>query len=186
MWKSGNCIFAREGTSKSSFLGSVFHANSSFFDTCFRNLWLPPLTEGIIHIILNLWTHLASHLRPKFVIFCTSFFVWFFHPRSISKVKSRWGICDTKGVRGELGGIHRRFSPLAWATRTIFRIVRLCSWKRLEDESHHRYIKNAICYHAIYFLMCHQIWRRVAPKTPKDVHKMPNWRHKVPKSSQTS
>ena len=103
MWKSGNCIFARERTSKSSFLGSVFHANSSFFDTCFRNLWLPPLIEGIIHIILNLWTHLASHLRPKFVIFCTSFFVWFFHPRSISKVKSCWGICDTTGVRGELG-----------------------------------------------------------------------------------
>ena len=71
MWKSGNCIFAREGTSKSSFLGSVFHANSSFFDTCFRNLWLPPFIEGIIHIILNLWIHLASHLRPKFVIFCT-------------------------------------------------------------------------------------------------------------------
>jgi hypothetical protein len=59
MWKSGNCVVAREGTSKSSFLGSVFHDYSSFFDTCCRNLRLPPFIEGIIYIILNLWNPLG-------------------------------------------------------------------------------------------------------------------------------
>ena len=105
MWKSGNCIFARERTSKSSFLGSAFHDFSLFFYTCCRNLWLPPFIEGIIHIILNLWTHLASHLRPKFPICCTPFFWWFFRQILVFKAKPRK--CPWRHPEGEGGTLRR-------------------------------------------------------------------------------
>ena len=41
--------------------------------------------------------------RPKFAICCASFFLRLFQQIMIFKIKSRRGICDTKGVRGELG-----------------------------------------------------------------------------------
>ena len=42
------------------------------------------------------------------------FFNDFFIKRSESKWHCAEGICGTSQVRGELGGIHLRFSPLVW------------------------------------------------------------------------
>ena len=101
MWKSGNCVFARERTLKSSFSGSVLPNDSSFFETCYRDLQCSPHIRCIYHISFNLWTHMASIWDSNLTYFALYFSNDFFITRSKSKVKSRQ--CPWRHPEGEGG-----------------------------------------------------------------------------------
>ena len=50
---------------------------------------------------------LGIHLRPKFAIFCTSFFMWFFHQIFFDK----WNLGEASATHRGKGGNHLRFPP---------------------------------------------------------------------------
>ena len=87
MWKSENCIFARERTPKSSFSEFVCCIVHHLLIHIVEHTWCLPSIGCTVHIKFNLLSHLAPHLGPQFTIIVSSFFWRFFLSETSARTK---------------------------------------------------------------------------------------------------